>query len=83
LTRVELPGYNKDEIKLEIYDGNLTVLANKKEKDEMWDCSNEFSYVLNLPDYLDLSQIKAKLEHGVLIISIAKKDKQKLQIEVE
>lgn len=77
---VDLPGFKKDEVKLELKDGMLTIRAAKGlDKDEKDDqgryirqeryagaCSRSF-YV---GDGLDPSDVKARFEDGILKISM-------------
>ena len=92
---VDLPGFKKDEIKLDVRDGYLTISAAKSmDKDEKKKgkyirqeryagaCSRTF-YVGDVKP----SEIKAKYESGILTLDIPKKDMQVLpdsgHIEIE
>lgn len=67
---LELPGYKKDNITIEITnDNNLTVEATKNS------ARHSVSRSLHLTDELDTSSISAKLEDGVLSITIPKVSK--------
>lgn len=67
---LELPGYKKDNITIEITnDNNLTVEATKN------GARHSVSRSLHLTDELDTSSISAKLEDGVLSITIPKVSK--------
>lgn len=83
---MDLPGYNKDGIKIEIQDGYLTVHANvnKEEKDEekgkfvrkeryVGECSRSFYVGKDITE----DEIKAKFENGTLTIEVPKKDEKK------
>ncbi len=80
---VELPGYAKDEIGLEVKEGTLTIKANKKESDDVKERSfhirershRAFERSFKLGDSLDADSVSATHEHGVLKVSINKKDK--------
>ena len=84
---VDLPGFKKDEIKLELKDGYLTVSAAKgleeNEKDkktgkyirrERYSGSMSRSYFVG--EDMKQEDIKARFEDGVLNISLPKKDLQ-------
>ena len=85
---IDLPGYNKEGIKIEIQDGYLTVHAkvNKEDKEEekgkfvrkeryMGECSRSFYIGYNIKE----EDIKAKFNNGTLTLEIPKKeDKEKL-----
>ena len=84
---VDLPGFKKDEIKLELKDGYLTVSAAKgleeNEKDkktgkyirrERYSGSMSRSYFVG--EDMKQEDIKARFEDGVLSISLPKKELQ-------
>ena len=87
---VDLPGFKKDEINLDIKDGYLTVSAekglDKKEEDKKGRilrqeryagvCSRSF-YVGNVKP----EDVKAKYESGVLSVVLPKVDQKKLASE--
>ena len=83
---IDLPGYEKEGIKLNIQDGYLTVHAtvNKEEKDEekgkfvrkerySGECSRSFYDGENVTE----NEIKAKFKNGTLTIEIPKKEEKK------
>ena len=93
---IDLPGYNKDDIKISIEDGYLTVSAtinkNEEEKEHgkfvrreryFGECSRSF-YV---GEDLEVDDIKASFKNGTLNLEIPKKepkqvtDKKYVQIE--
>lgn len=86
LIDIDLPGYEKDNIKIEIQDGYLTVHAsvNKENDDEekgkyvrkeryAGECSRSF-YV---GDNIKEEDIKAKFKNGTLTLEIPKKEERK------
>ena len=99
LIDIDLPGYEKDNIKIEVENGYLTVHAtidsNKEEKEEgkyvrkeryMGSCSRSF-YV---GDEVKEDDIKASFKNGMLKIEVPKKeeteklpDKKYIQIDDE
>ena len=83
---IDLPGYDKEGIKIEIQDGYLTVHAkvdkedNEKEKGKyvrkeryMGECSRSFY----IGDNIKEEDIKAKFHNGTLTLEIPKKDDPK------
>ena len=83
---IDLPGYEKENIKMSVEDGYLTVNAtvnsNKEEKEEgkfvrkeryMGSCSRSF-YV---GEAVESEDIKASFKNGTLKIEIPKKDEKK------
>ena len=90
---MDLPGYKKDEIKIECDKGNLTVKASKEERDDEDNdrnyirrerVYNEYSRSFYLGD-IDEEMISAKLIDGTLTITVPKKKEieTKKQIEID
>ena len=83
---IDLPGFKKEEIKLELHDGYLMVSAskgldhNKSDKggkmirQERYTGSMERSFFVG--NNLTEEDIKAKFEHGVLSLTIPKKEEK-------
>lgn len=81
--KVELavPGYRKEDLKVEVSDGILTVSSERKmEKESEQDgwkrrefSYNSFSRSFQLPDNADPENVKASFTDGVLDLSITKK----------
>ena len=67
---VELPGYKKGDVKIEINDGNLTITA---EKDGKTTYQNNFSIKRDV----DTKSITASLEYGILTLTLPKKEVSK------
>ena len=83
---VELPGYTKDQIKISLENGYLTISAEKAEKEEDKDkryirkeitesCSRSY-YV---GEYVTDDQIKAKYENAVLSLTVPKTQPKKAE----
>ena len=85
---IDLPGFKKEDITLELQNGYLTVTASKgldKDKttkkgkvirQERWAGTLQRSFYVG--DALTEADIGAKLEHGVLSLNIPKKEEKKL-----
>lgn len=85
LIDIDLPGYEKENIKMEISDGYLTIHAsvNKEMDDEkgkyvrkeryVGECSRSFYVGENVKE----EEIKAKFKNGTLTIEVPKKDDKK------
>ncbi len=85
---IDLPGFRKEDLNLELQNGYLTVTAtkglNKDEttkkgrliRQERYAGTMQRSFYVG--DALTEQDITAKLEHGVLSLSIPKKDERKL-----
>ena len=86
LLEVELPGFNKDEVKISLDDGYLTVAASKNEnkedendkyiKKEIYTSKQERSFYFG---NIDESKISAKFENGILKISVPKDELPQLE----
>ncbi|KAI5648092.1 hypothetical protein M9H77_34097 [Catharanthus roseus] len=86
--KINVPGYNKDEIKVQVEEGNVLVIKAEskeenlgKEKDTVWHvaerggigrCGGDFSREIQLPEDVKVDQIKASVENGVLTIVVPK-----------
>ena len=92
LIRAELPGFKKDEIDISLNDNSLTIKASTESKstEEEGDyfcreISQEYvSRTVSLPARVLGEQVKAKLNDGVLDITVPKSDEsntQKITIE--
>ncbi|MBO4903037.1 MAG: Hsp20/alpha crystallin family protein [Lachnospiraceae bacterium] len=81
---IELPGYKKEDIKLELKDGYMNIRANneteKEEKDEKGTYLRRERYVGSMSrsfyvgEALTEEDIKAKFEDGILKITVPKKE---------
>ena len=89
----ELPGIKKEDIKLGIENGVLTVKGERSFEDEQKKDNyyriersyGSFSRSFELPSTVDPEKIKANMKDGVLEIYIPKKDEakpKKVEIEV-
>src|SRR5690606_23030198 len=83
IIQVEVPGIDKEDIKLNVTDTGLKIRAEKKsEKEKGNKDSEEYSYTrsytgfyqaFDVPDNADLENIDASYRNGVLIIKLPKK----------
>ena len=91
---VDIPGYNKDEVKIEAKDGYLTISAEKKiEKNEEKEDKKYFYHERRYGKVersfyigdMDQDKIKAKMENGILKVTIPKveENNSKKLIEIE
>ena len=95
---VELPGFKKDEISLDLRDGYLTISAQRNE--ELDDKDNEGRYIRQeratgscarsfyVGKELEPKDISAKFENGILTLHLPKAEAKKLEpkqtlIEIE
>lgn len=79
---LSLPGFIRDELNIEIDNDTLNVYTNESFEDNMW--KNSFRKKFKLSNHLNYKKINAKLENGILNISIPKTDKaKKLNINIQ
>ena len=86
---IDLPGFKKDEIQIELKDGYLTVSAEKGlDKDEedkkgKYIRKERYAGALSRTFYLGEEireeEIKAKFENGILSVSIPKEEEKKVE----
>jgi HSP20 family protein len=88
---LEIPGVKKDELKIAVEDGILRISGEKKaERDEkgrnyriVERSFGKFERAFLLPDYVDIQNIKAKYNDGVLTIELPKKKEEKPALEIK
>jgi HSP20 family protein len=77
-----LPGFRKEQVKISVHDNQLQIEANCDEKKEekkgtVHRCerySGSYRRIMYLPENADSAKIQAKMEDGVLKLSIPKKE---------
>ena len=90
---VDLPGVKKEDIKVDLNKGVLTISGERKTKEEVKQEDyykietyfGKFSRSFTLPDNVDIENIEAKSDNGVLEIVIpkVKDDVSKKSIEIK
>ncbi|KAL1308240.1 hypothetical protein HN51_050170 [Arachis hypogaea] len=85
--KLNVPGFSKDEIKVQIEDGNVLHIKGEggkeenqaKEKDTVWHVAergttgkSDFTRAIELPENVKIDQIKAHVENGVLTVVVPK-----------
>jgi len=81
----DLPGLKKEDVKVRLENGLLTIEGEKKEDKEEKDIKwhrverfrGKFSRSFQLPDNVDQDNLKAKFNEGCLNISVNKLEKKK------
>ena len=78
VTQVDLPGMKKDDVKVEVNEGYLTISGERKiemdeKKGEFYRCEREygsFYRAVPLPDGVSFDDVKANFADGVLEVSV-------------
>jgi HSP20 family protein len=78
ITRVDLPGLKKEEVKVEVTDGHLAISGERKsevedKKDDFYRCERHygsFYRAVTLPEGVKLDDVKATFVDGVLEVSV-------------
>jgi HSP20 family protein len=83
VVRTELPGVEKDDVKVHINNGVLTIKGEKKvetkdEKRHRVECSyGSFVRSFTLPQDVDIERVEAAYKNGILSLTIPKLEKAK------
>jgi HSP20 family protein len=83
LIKADLPGVSRKDIYVEFKDGNLSIRGTRNNKHEkkvflLERYSGEFERIINLPEGIKKSDIKADYKDGILELTIPMPDGQKL-----
>lgn len=90
MLRFELPGLSKEDLKVTIDDGVLTISGEHKEEneddsdDESWSAASSYGYYhtsLLLPEDAKTDEVMAELKDGVLTIVIPRTEKSKKDVK--
>jgi HSP20 family protein len=75
--RAELPGVERDAIKVEVTDGILTLTANRKAQGADGEVESAFSRSLGIPENVQGDKASASYENGVLTVTLPKREETK------
>lgn len=77
--RVELPGFKKKEVKVELNDGTLVVACERKTVNEDGEEKSDvvFRRAMNVPEGINVGKVAAKLEDGILTVTLPKAEERK------
>ena len=78
VTKIELPGIKKEDVKVEVADGQLVISGERKseveeKKEQYYRCEREygsFYRAVPLPEGVKLDDVKATFADGILEVSI-------------
>ena len=77
--RAELPGVNRDDVKVEMVDGYLTINASRKTlaAEGKTEESFSFSRSVSVPENVQGDKVGATYENGVLTVTLPKQEQAK------
>ncbi|PSR93161.1 Alpha crystallin/Hsp20 domain protein [Actinidia chinensis var. chinensis] len=90
IIQADLPGLNKEEVKVEVEDGRILQISGekKREKEEKTDkwhrverSVGKFVRRFRLPENVRTDQIKATMENGVLNVSVPKQEEKQPEVK--
>lgn len=73
----EVPGVKKEDVKIELDNGLLTVSAEKREKSGDNESSFSLTRSVSVPDGVNAEAITARLEDGILRVTLPKAEHSK------
>ncbi|KAI3514154.1 hypothetical protein L1887_12473 [Cichorium endivia] len=88
--KADLPGLKKEEVKVELQEGKILQISGerrreKEEKNDKWHrmerSSGKFVRQFRLPDNTKVDQVKAKMENGVLTVTVPKQEVKKPEVK--
>nr|ACG32769.1 16.9 kDa class I heat shock protein 1 [Zea mays] len=88
--KADLPGIKKEEVKVEVEDGNVLVISGKRsreeeDKNDKWHrverSSGQFMRRFRLPENAKVDEVKAGLENGVLTVTVPKTEVKKPEVK--
>ena len=75
--RFEVPGVKKEDVRIELHNNMLTVSVDKKEKRGEAEASFSYTRSISVPDAVNGDSISAKLEDGMLTVTLPKSEERK------
>lgn len=77
--RAELPGVNRDDIKVEMVEGLLTINASRKSQAPEGKGEESFSFCrsVSVPENVQSEKVGAAYENGVLTVTLPKQEETK------
>ncbi|KAI3919925.1 hypothetical protein MKW98_001181 [Papaver atlanticum] len=90
ILRADLPGVNKEEVKVEVEEGRVLQISGERsreseEKNDKWHrverSSGKFMRRFRLPENVKLDEVKAAMENGVLSVTVPKAEEKKPEVK--
>lgn len=81
--QVELPGVDKEDIKVNLEKDHVEISANKKIKTKKGETSRSFHNYFSIPANVDAESIEAEYKNGVLTLTAAARAKEETKKLIE
>lgn len=78
----ELPGYSKENLKVEVLDNTIVITGNIESKDTNDSKTTKFHKEFLIPSDVLIENIKASLENGILDVVLPRKEVMTRKIEI-
>ncbi|MGZ0654629.1 Hsp20/alpha crystallin family protein [Coraliomargarita sp. W4R53] len=75
--RFELPGVNKDKVDLELENTVLTLRSQEEDQQDAQLSRTRFERSISVPDGVDLEQVSASMNDGILTVTMPKLEARK------
>ncbi|KAG0543061.1 hypothetical protein BDA96_02G157300 [Sorghum bicolor] len=75
--KADLPGVKKEEVKVEVEDGNVLVISGQRSREKEDKNDKRFA----LPENAKTEEVKAGLENGVLTVTVPKAEEKKPEVK--
>lgn len=87
LYEIDIPGFSKEEINVELNENSINVSASKKEEKDGYSSRESVSKVFSLPEDINKDTLTVSLKDGVLLISVEKvpklEENKKKKLEIK
>jgi HSP20 family protein len=75
--RAELPGVNRDDIQVEMAEGELTITAARKQANDRGEEAVSFTRTVGIESDIQADKVAAVYENGVLTVTLPKREEVK------
>jgi HSP20 family protein len=72
--RCELPGFEQEEVAVELTGDVLSIRAQRKEQEDAWGATTSYARSLRVKDLIDAEKVQAELKNGVLLVTLPKSE---------
>lgn len=72
--RCELPGFEQEEVAVELTGDVLAIRAQRKAQESEWQTQASYTHSVRLEDPVDAEKVQAELKNGVLLVTLPKSE---------